>query len=150
MGKPTRSVCDQRALTENPDAKAVAVVHGETSTSILNPVKEIGAVVGSTNAIFIVDAVSSLGGLPFDLEGWNVDLCASATQKCLGALPGLAPVAVGPKAWKMIDRANNKAHGWYTICKIGVNTPRNGEIGIQRLLPCQQITSMRSWSLWNS
>ncbi len=104
----------KRVLAENPDAKAVAVVHGETSTSIINPVAEIGAFVRPQEAVFIVDAVSSLGGLPFDLAGWGVDLCASATQKCLGAPPGLAPVAVSPKGWGMIDRSNRKAHGWYT------------------------------------
>ena len=104
----------RKALSENQGAKAVAVVHGETSTAIINPVAEIGSVVSPYEAVFIVDAVSSLGGLPFDLAGWGVDLCASATQKCLGAPPGLAPVAVGPKGWKMIDRSNHKAHGWYT------------------------------------
>ncbi len=104
----------QQAMREHPDVKAVAVVHCETSTTILNPVEEIGTVVGPTEAVFIVDAVSSLGGLPFDLKKWQVDLCASATQKCLGAPPGMAPVAVSPKGWKMIDRSDNKAHGWYT------------------------------------
>jgi len=102
------------ALSDNPDVRAVAVVHCETSTTIINPVDEIGAVVKPSEAVFIVDAVSSLGGLPFDLAGWGVDLCASATQKCLGALPGLAPVAISPKGWKMIDRSSNKAHSWYT------------------------------------
>lgn len=104
----------RNALAEHADARAVAVVHCETSTTILNPVAEIGALLKSRDAVFIVDAVSSLGGLPFDLAGWGVDLCASATQKCLGAPPGLAPVAVSPKAWRMIDRSDCKAHGWYT------------------------------------
>ena len=104
----------KKAMKDHPDAKAVAVVHCETSTTILNPLNEIGALVGPTDMVFIVDAVSSLGGMPFDLKKWNVDLCASATQKCLGALPGLAPVAISPKGWKMIDRSSNKAHCWYT------------------------------------
>lgn len=104
----------KKAILENPDAKAVAVVHCETSTAIINPIEEIGALVKPYDMVFFVDAVSSLGGLPFDLKKWGVDLCASATQKCLGALPGLAPVAVSPKGWKMIDRSSTKAHSWYT------------------------------------
>ncbi len=113
-GRPLDPQAIQEALRENPDAKAVAVVHGETSTSILNPIAEIGEIVKPANAVFIVDAVSSLGGLPYDVAGWHVDLCASATQKCLGAPPGLAPVAISQKAWRMIDRSDRKAHGWYT------------------------------------
>jgi alanine-glyoxylate transaminase/serine-glyoxylate transaminase/serine-pyruvate transaminase len=104
----------KRALVQHADAKAVAIVHCETSTSIINPVEAIGAEVRPYEAVFILDAVSSLGGLPFDLQKWGVDLCASATQKCLGCIPGLAPVAVSPKAWRMIDRSDNKAHSWYT------------------------------------
>jgi len=113
-GKPLDPQAIRAALDTNLDAKAVAVVHGETSTTVLNPVKEIGAVVAESEAIFLVDAVSSFGGLPFDLEDWQVDICASATQKCLGALPGLAPIAVSPKAWKTIDRSFDKGHSWYT------------------------------------
>ncbi len=106
------------ALRAHPDARAVAIVHGETSTAILNPVAEIGAVVRNTDAVLILDAVSSLGGVPYDVEAWGVDLCASATQKCLGCVPGLAPVAISPKAWAMIDRSENKAHSWYTNLQI--------------------------------
>ena len=88
----------REALLKNPDAKMVAVVHSETSTSVLNPIDEIGEVVKDSEAIFMVDAVSSLGGVPYNGDGWSIDLCASATQKCLGALPGLAPVSVSEKA----------------------------------------------------
>lgn len=107
-----------KAIQENPDAKAVAIVHCETSTSINNPVEKIGALVAPQDMVFIVDTVSSLGGMIFDLKKWSVDLCASSTQKCLGSVPGLAPIAVSPKAWKMIDRSTNKAHSWYTNLQI--------------------------------
>lgn len=101
-------------LLRNPDAKMVAAVHSETSTTILNPIDEIGKVVKESEAVFMVDAVSSLGGVPYDTDAWGIDLCASATQKCLGALPGLAPVSVSPKAWALIDRPGEMSHGWYT------------------------------------
>jgi alanine-glyoxylate transaminase / serine-glyoxylate transaminase / serine-pyruvate transaminase len=89
------------------------VVHLETSTTILNPIEQIGPVIRKHSGVFFVDAVSSLGGISMRMEDWCIDLCASATQKCLGAPPGLAPVAVGPRGWKAIDSNPAKGHGWY-------------------------------------
>ncbi|MDP2964637.1 MAG: alanine--glyoxylate aminotransferase family protein [Pelolinea sp.] len=106
------------ALKAHPDTIVVAVVHSETSTTILNPIEAIGKVVRESDALFLVDAVSSLGGVPMDVDGWGIDLCPSASQKCLGATPGLAPVSISPKAWKMIDRFEEKAHGWYTNLQV--------------------------------
>jgi alanine-glyoxylate transaminase/serine-glyoxylate transaminase/serine-pyruvate transaminase len=106
------------ALKANPDTKIVAIVHSETSTTILNPIEVIGKEVRGSDALFLVDAVSSLGGVPIEVDGWGIDLCPSASQKCLGATPGLAPVSISPKAWKMIDRFKEKAHGWYTNLQI--------------------------------
>ena len=113
-GKHLEPEMVQVALKSHPDAKMVAMVHSETSTTILNPIDEIGKVVHESEAVFMVDAVSSLGGVPYETDNWGLDLCASATQKCLGALPGLAPVSVSPRAWKLIDRPGEIGHGWYT------------------------------------
>ncbi len=112
-GKPLQARDFEAAFRRHPDAKAAAAVHLETSTSIINPVDEIGPIVRRHGGIFIVDAVSSLGGLPMRMDEWGIDLCASASQKCLGAPPGLGPVAIGPRAWEFIDRNPNKGHGWY-------------------------------------
>jgi alanine-glyoxylate transaminase / serine-glyoxylate transaminase / serine-pyruvate transaminase len=101
------------ALNQHPDAKAVALVHLETSTTVVNPIEKIGELTRAQDILLFVDAVSSLGGLPMQMDKWGIDLCASATQKCLGAPPGLSPVAVGPRGWEAIDRNPNKAHGWY-------------------------------------
>ena len=100
-----------KALDAHPDAKAVAIGQSETSTTVLNPIDQIGEILKESNAVFIVDAVSSLGGVPFEMDAWGIDLCASASQKCLGSIPGLAPVAVSPKGWECIDRSDDKAHG---------------------------------------
>ena len=105
-------------LKTHPDAMAVAVVHGETSTTILNPIDEIGLELKDRNVIFIVDAVSSLGGVQCLVDGWGIDLCVSASQKCLGGIPGLAPVAVSPKAWKFINRSEENTHGWFTDLRV--------------------------------
>lgn len=112
-GEPLRPAVVADALRRHADARAVAVVHLETSTTIANPVDEIGAIVGRSHIPFIVDAVSSLGGLPLAMDEWGIDLCASASQKCLGAPPGLSPVAVGPGGWEAIDRMDKPGHGWY-------------------------------------
>ncbi len=101
------------AFRAHPDAKAVIVVHLETSTTVVNPIEEISKVAHQNGAAMIVDAVSSLGGVPMEMDAWGIDLCASASQKCLGAPPGVAPIAVSPRGWEFIDRNPNKGHGWF-------------------------------------
>lgn len=113
MGEALRATDFETAFQQHPDAMGAAVVHLETSTTVVNPIHEIGPVVRAHNAYYFVDAVSSLGGLTVNMDAWNIDLCASASQKCLGALPGLSPVAVGPRGWQAIDRNPHKGHGWY-------------------------------------
>jgi len=113
-GKPLDANEIESVISKNEDAQMVAVVHCETSTTVLNPVQDIGLIARKHNKLFFVDAVSALGGLPYAMDEWCVDLCASASQKCLGAPPGLAPVAVNARAWEFIDRNPSKNHGWYT------------------------------------
>jgi len=117
-GKPILVDDVEKAFAQNPDAKALAVVHLETSTTVQNPIEKLGQIANKHSALFMVDAVSSLGGVPFAMDEWGIDLCASASQKCLGAPPGLAPCAVGKKGWEAIDRNPKKAHGWYADLKI--------------------------------
>jgi alanine-glyoxylate transaminase/serine-glyoxylate transaminase/serine-pyruvate transaminase len=74
------------------------MVHAETSTGVLNPVRELAAIAREHDALVLVDAVTSLGGHPLDVGSWGVDACYSCTQKCLGAPSGLAPVVFGPRA----------------------------------------------------
>ncbi|HEY60488.1 MAG TPA: alanine--glyoxylate aminotransferase family protein [Anaerolineae bacterium] len=107
-----------KAFKKHPDAKGVAVVHSETSTTVINPVEEIGPIARKHDAVFIVDAVSALGGLPYDMGAWCIDICATASQKCLGAPPGLAPIAITKRAWEFINRVETNAHGWYTDLRV--------------------------------
>jgi alanine-glyoxylate transaminase/serine-glyoxylate transaminase/serine-pyruvate transaminase len=76
----------------------VACVHAETSTGVLNPVKEIAALAHEHGALILVDAVTSLGGHPLDAAGWGLDAVYSCTQKCVGAPSGMAPIAWTPAA----------------------------------------------------
>lgn len=104
----------KKAVLENPDAKAILVVHLETSTTIINPIEKIAQIANENNLLMIVDAVSSIGGIPFAFDEWGLDLVATSINKCLGAPPGLSPIAVSQKAWKAIDRKPDKQHGWYS------------------------------------
>jgi alanine-glyoxylate transaminase/serine-glyoxylate transaminase/serine-pyruvate transaminase len=93
--------CDPDALRQHLKANqsdVVGMVHAETSTGVLNPVRELAAVARDAGALTIVDAVTSLGGMPLDVGGWGIDAAYSCTQKCLGAPSGLAPVVFGPRA----------------------------------------------------
>ncbi len=79
-------------------ADIVTIVHAETSTGVLNPVKDVAAIAREHGALVIVDAVTSLGGMPLDVAGWGLDAVYSCSQKCLGAPSGVAPVVFGPRA----------------------------------------------------
>lgn len=87
----------RRQLTQTP-VDVVAMVHAETSTGVLNPVRELAAIAREHGALVLLDAVTSFGGHPVDAAGWGIDACYSCTQKCLGAPSGLAPVLFGPRA----------------------------------------------------
>jgi alanine-glyoxylate transaminase/serine-glyoxylate transaminase/serine-pyruvate transaminase len=93
--------CDPDALAAQlkaTPADIVAIVHAETSTGVLNPLRELAAIARQHGALTIVDAVTSLGGMPLDVGAWGIDAAYSCTQKCLGGPSGLAPVVFGPRA----------------------------------------------------
>jgi alanine-glyoxylate transaminase / serine-glyoxylate transaminase / serine-pyruvate transaminase len=87
-----------RAQLKTTPADIVAIVHAETSTGVVNPVRELAAIAREHGALTIVDAVTSLGGMPLDVGAWGIDAAYSCTQKCLGGPSGLAPVVFGPRA----------------------------------------------------
>ena len=83
------------------------MVHAETSTGVLNPIQQLAAIAREHDALVLVDAVTSLGGHELDLSAWDIDACYSCTQKCLGAPPGLSPIALSPRAvdWVLSSQA---------------------------------------------
>jgi len=93
--------CDPEVLREAlraGQADIVAMVQAETSTGVLNPIDRLAPIAREHGALTLVDAVSSFGGQPLDVDGWGIDACYSCTQKCLGAPSGMAPVVFGPRA----------------------------------------------------
>jgi alanine-glyoxylate transaminase/serine-glyoxylate transaminase/serine-pyruvate transaminase len=89
---------DLRRALRDGGADLVAMVHVETSTGVLNPIRDLAAIAREHGALVLVDAVTSLGGHELDVGEWGIDACYSCTQKCLGAPSGLAPVVFGPLA----------------------------------------------------
>jgi alanine-glyoxylate transaminase/serine-glyoxylate transaminase/serine-pyruvate transaminase len=88
----------RQALRSNAPTDVVACVHAETSTGVLNPIRDIAAMAHENGALTLVDAVTSFGGHPIDVAGWGLDAVYSCTQKCLGAPSGMAPIAWTPQA----------------------------------------------------
>ncbi len=89
------------ALHNHRDARAVLVTHNETSTGVIHPLKEIAqAVRANSDAVLIVDAVSSLGAIDVETDAWGIDLIATASQKAWMCPPGLAMVSISPRAWR--------------------------------------------------
>ena len=93
--------------------KIVAVVHAETSTGVQNPVAEIGALFKGSDTIYLVDTVTSLGGIDVRMDEWNIDVLYSGTQKCLSCPPGLAPLSFSEKAMAALNRRKTKVPNWY-------------------------------------
>jgi len=94
----------EEALEAHPDVELVAVVHSETPSGTVNPVSEIGPLARARGAVTLVDCVSSLGGMPFHPDEWQLDICVTGAQKCLSGPPGITPVSVSVRAWELIDK----------------------------------------------
>ena len=100
-------------LKKYPGLKAVGVVHAETSTGVLSDMKELADVIHESGALAIVDAVTSLGGHEVRMDDWGIDVCYSATQKCLGAPPGLAPISLSEAAMDVVAKRPTKVQSFY-------------------------------------
>jgi serine---pyruvate transaminase len=104
------AVCPEdikNVLAENPDTKAVFITQCETSTGVLTDVEAVGKIVKDTDAIFVVDAISSLGACEMKVDEWNVDICVVGSQKALMMPPGLAFTTVSEKAWALVEESKS-------------------------------------------
>ena len=101
-GEPVDLQNVEDALKSNPDTKIVAFVHAETSTGACSDTAATPATGQCQGAMVIVDAVTSLGGLPLQVDEWEIDAIYSGTQKCLSCAPGLSPVSFSPRAVETI------------------------------------------------
>jgi len=95
-------------LAAHPSPKVIALVHAETSTGVENDVASVAA--GKGDAMVLADCVTSLAGIPVDIDGWDVDVAYSGTQKCVGVAPGLAPFTISDQAF---ERRVPTPQSWY-------------------------------------
>ncbi len=101
------------ALDAHPDAKMVAVVHGETSSGIRQPLEDIGKLVRERDKIFLVDAVCSLGGADVPVDEYLIDICYGGGQKCIGGPAGIACITLNDRAMGVIDSRSRPVDTWY-------------------------------------
>jgi aspartate aminotransferase-like enzyme len=95
------------ALRADPSYRAVLLTHNETSTAVMNPIPELAAVVREVapDALILVDSVSGLGAVPFQMDAWGVDVVVTGSQKAWMSAPGLAMIAASPRAWAAMETA---------------------------------------------
>lgn len=102
-----------REAVQRVRPKITGIVHAETSTGAWQPLQEISDVVHEADSLLLVDCVTSLGGVPVEIDKLGIDAAYSGTQKCLSCPPGLAPVTFGPRALEAMDRRTHKVCSWY-------------------------------------
>ncbi len=102
-----------RAAVKKVGPKVVGIVHAETSTGAWQPIEEIARIAHEAGAMIAIDTVTSLGGVPVEIDAWGIDAAYSGTQKCLSCPPGLAPVTFSARAAEVIAGRKTKVQSWY-------------------------------------
>jgi aspartate aminotransferase-like enzyme len=116
-----------QALAANPDTRGVFVQASETSTGAVHDVRAMGEAIKKTRAIFVVDAITGIGTMPLDIDAWGIDICIGGSQKAFMIPPGLAFMAISPKAWAFMDSA--KLPHYYFSLKKERKSAAGGESG---------------------
>jgi aspartate aminotransferase-like enzyme len=96
----------EAALAADPGIRGVFVQASETSTGAVHDVRAMGQAIARTGAIFVVDAITGLGTMPLDIDGWGLDVVVGGSQKAFMIPPGLAFLSISPKAWRFAETAN--------------------------------------------
>ena len=115
----------ERILDDHKAIRAVAVAYGDTSTGVANDVAAFARMASAHNALVLVDAVSSLGGMPFAFDDWGVDIAVTASQKCLMSSPGLAWVALSERAWRAVETSRLPRNYWdFSAIRRAIEQPK--------------------------
>jgi aspartate aminotransferase-like enzyme len=101
------------ALDADREIRVATLVHCETPSGVLNPLREVASACRKREVLLIADAVSSLGGTPVETDSWGIDVCLGGSQKCLSAPPGLALVSVSERAWDVVRRRGASIPSYY-------------------------------------
>lgn len=116
-GRPLEPQAFETALKSTQGVKLVACVHAETSTGVRTPLESIAEIAHRYDALFLADTVTSLGGIPVESDRAGADVCYAATQKCMGAPPGLAPITVNARALEVANRRKGPV-SWFFDWKL--------------------------------
>ncbi len=120
-GQPVDPQKVEEALKANPQAKILAFVHAETSTGVLSDAKTLCALAQNHDCLTIMDAVTSLGGVPVKIDEWGVDAVYSGSQKCLSVPPGLSPISFGPRAIAALEARTTPVQSWFLDLSLVMN-----------------------------
>lgn len=113
LGKPLEPEVLEHAFKDHPETKIFATAIAETSTGLWQPLEELERVTHAHGALFVVDAVCGLGGIPMNIDEMRIDACYAGSQKSLGALPGLAPVTLNERAVQVIQNRKKPVQSYY-------------------------------------
>jgi alanine-glyoxylate transaminase/serine-glyoxylate transaminase/serine-pyruvate transaminase len=133
----------QQALRRSGPVKAVALVHAETSTGVWQPIEPIARQCRDHGALLIVDAVTSLGGVPVEVDQWGIDACYSATQKCLSCPPGLAPLTLSDRALTAIKARRTPCQSWYLDLALVADYWSDGTRAYHHTAPISMLYALR-------
>lgn len=132
-----------QALRRSGPVKAVAVVHAETSTGAWQPIEPIARLCRDHGALLIVDAVTSLGGVAVNVDGWGIDACYSGTQKCLSCPPGLAPLTLSERALAAVKSRRTPCQSWYLDMALIADYWAEGTRAYHHTAPISMLYALR-------
>jgi aspartate aminotransferase-like enzyme len=124
----------EQALAQNAAARGVFVQASETSTGAAHDVRAMGRAVANTGAILVIDAITGLGTMPLDIDGWGLDVVIGGSQKAFMIPPGLAFMSISPKAWKFTETAG-LPHFYFTLKK----EKKSGDAGESSWTPATSL-----------
>ena len=142
LGQPLRAEQLEQAFREHPEAKIFATAIAETSTGLLQPLEELERVTHAHGALFVVDAVCGLGGVPMNVDQMKIDACYAGSQKSLGALPGLAPVTLNERAIQVIKQRKRPVQSYYLDLQL-LNRYWNGDHAYHHTASSNVVYTMR-------
>lgn len=120
-GEPVSYDKVARAFADNKNVKALAFVHAETSTGVCSDAQALCALAREHDALTIVDAVTSLAGIPLEVDEWGIDAIYSGTQKCLSVPPGLSPISFNERAIDVLNNRRSKVPSWFLDLSLVMN-----------------------------
>lgn len=133
----------EEVLRREAPVKAVALVHAETSTGALQPMEGIGRLCHAHGALLVVDTVTSLGGVPVEVDAWEADAVYSGTQKCLSCPPGLAPLTLSRRALDAVKARRTKVQSWYLDASMIADYWAEGKRAYHHTAPISMVYALR-------